>query len=347
MSTEAYTDIIREKPAERARIFMTTAKRLDTRPANVEKDFWACWALNTLYHRLPDGGPRLLFKGGTSLSKAYGLINRFSEDIDVTVFPNDLGHPGDTAALAALSNNKRKKVLDKIAEDCSRYVTTDLLAAVAEALDADTQGQGRVEVDADDGSGQSLLVWFPRAHEDPTGYVRPAVKIESGAKSALEPNRLRTVAPYIADDAGMPVLTVPDITTIHAERTFWDKVAIAHGYRNWHVRRGKLYQDGRRISRHYFDLHALFESEVGPAAAADLALGRDCIEHAQTFFRRKDFMLETAAPGTFVLRPSEGMVEGIARDYESTKHMVFGDAPGFDDIMASVGRIEDDLNARQ
>ncbi len=107
MSREAFIENIRTDPADRADLFLTTAQRLGTPLINVEKDFWGCWTLNTLYLCLPENGPRLLFKGGTSLSKAYGLINRFSEDIDITVFRDDLGHPSSTEEIVALSNKKR------------------------------------------------------------------------------------------------------------------------------------------------------------------------------------------------------------------------------------------------
>ena len=77
---------------DRRDLFLTTARRLGTAVQNVEKDFWVCWTLDVLFNGLPAGGPRLLFKGGTSLSKAFGLINRFSEDIDITVFRDDSTH---------------------------------------------------------------------------------------------------------------------------------------------------------------------------------------------------------------------------------------------------------------
>ncbi|MCP4936793.1 MAG: nucleotidyl transferase AbiEii/AbiGii toxin family protein, partial [bacterium] len=162
MSTEGFLQVISSKRAERADLFLTTAQRLGAPLINVEKDFWVCWTLNALYHRLPKNGPRLLFKGGTSLSKAYGLISRFSEDIDVTVFRDDLGHPTSPAELAALSNKKRKAALDAIAEDCRSYITTDMLTSVSKFLLEDTKGEGRVEIDETDPSGQTLLVWYPR-----------------------------------------------------------------------------------------------------------------------------------------------------------------------------------------
>ena len=107
--------------------FLATAQRLGAPLANIEKDFWVCWTLNVLYHRLPAVGPRLLFKGGTSLSKAYGLINPDFGNIDVTVFRDDLGHPATANEIATLSVKKRKAALEAIAEDCKVFITGGLL----------------------------------------------------------------------------------------------------------------------------------------------------------------------------------------------------------------------------
>lgn len=345
MSSEGFLEVIGARPSDRADLFLTTAQRLGAPLINIEKDFWVCWTLQALYHRLPKNGPRLLFKGGTSLSKAYGLINRFSEDIDVTVFRDDLGHPITPTELAALSNKKRKAALDAIAEDCRTYITTGLLAAVSELLLEDTKGDGRVEVDATDPSGQTLLIWYPRVDESDTGYVQAAIKIESGAKSALDPNQPRTITPYIAEDITTLDLAILEVTTIDAERTFWDKIVIAHGLRSWFDRRGELRQDGQRISRHYYDLHCLFATDVGAKALADLELGSDCIEHARTFFDRPDFDLASALPGSFALFPNGDMMERLAADYENTKAMIFATAPEFDAVTQSIKQIEEALNS--
>ena len=114
MSTESFQTIISASVAERTDLFLATANRLGAPLTNIEKDFWVCWTLNALYYRLPAGGLRLLFKGGRSLSKAYGLIHRFSEDIDVTVFREDLGH---AATPEALSGKKRKAAIEAIQND--------------------------------------------------------------------------------------------------------------------------------------------------------------------------------------------------------------------------------------
>ncbi|MCY3596039.1 MAG: nucleotidyl transferase AbiEii/AbiGii toxin family protein, partial [Rhodospirillales bacterium] len=106
MTADAYRQLIAATSRDRLDLFLTTANRLGAPVGNVEKDFWVCWTLNALYQERPAGGPRLLFKGGTSLSKAYGLIERFSEDIDITVFRDDLDQPASVEELESLSKKK-------------------------------------------------------------------------------------------------------------------------------------------------------------------------------------------------------------------------------------------------
>ena len=97
-----FNQVLSSSAEDRRDLFVTSARRLGTNERNLEKDFWVCWTLDALFHELPDGGPRLLFKGGTSLSKAFGLISRFSEDIDITVFRDDLGQGATVEELEAM-----------------------------------------------------------------------------------------------------------------------------------------------------------------------------------------------------------------------------------------------------
>ena len=212
MTSSAYRQVIAAPPGDRLDLFLTTANRLGTPIGNVEKDFWVCWTLNALYHERPDGGPRLLFKGGTSLSKAYGLIERFSEDIDVTVFRDDLNEAASVEELEALSNKKRRARLDAIRDACRAYITGPLHEFLSAQLAEATNGAGRVEIDEADPDGQTLLVWYPEVEPRDGAYVRPAVRIESGAKSALDPNRPATIRPYVSEEIGGSDLTVAGVT---------------------------------------------------------------------------------------------------------------------------------------
>lgn len=344
MSAEAFATVIRASASDRLDLFLATANRLGAPIGNVEKDFWVCWTLDALYQRLPAGGPRLLFKGGTSLSKAYGLIERFSEDIDVTVFRDDLGQSATVEELEALSRTKRRAKLDAIRDACRDYVTGPMRAAVAQMAGDVTDGAARVEVDADDPDGQTLLLWYPEVEPRDGAYVRPAVRIESGAKSALDPHEVVTIKPYVADEAMGLDLAVPGVTAIEPGRTLWDKIVIAHGLRRWYERRGVLRQEGQRVSRHYYDLHRLVQSEAGKIALGDAGLGQDCVRHARMFFDRPDYDLATAKSCTFAISPSDGMIDALRRDYDNTTGMIFGEPPPFEAVVASARAVEAFIN---
>lgn len=347
----AYDEVLSAGPEAMLSAFDTTAARLGTTSQMVEKDFWVCWTLDALFHGLPDGGPRLLFKGGTSLSKGFGLISRFSEDIDVTVFRDDIGAHATIAELEALSGNKRRARLDAITDACKAYIHGPMREALIDILKERLTaaglkaGSGRVDPDEADPDGQTLLVWYP-ATTPRSDYVRAAIKIESGAKSALDPNRGVPIKPYVDDDLPALNLTVPAVRTVEPERTFWDKVVILHGLRRWFDKRGELKGGGQRVSRHYYDLHRLTQEAVGTTAAGDLDLGADCVAHARMFFNRPDFDLSSAAPGSLALMPHDSMVDELRTDYRAMTGMIFGKPPAFDEVLASIQTLEGKLNEK-
>lgn len=343
----AFDEIIRADAETRGGLFAATAQRLGTTPQNVEKDLWVCWTLDALFNGMPEG-PRLLFKGGTSLSKGFGLIERFSEDIDVTVFRDDLGHPASIEELAALSGKKRSAALDAIRDACETHINGEMAERLA-AICADTRTRAGMEADAlhvkaDPHDRQTLLLVYPSS--TPTdAYIAKSVKIESGAKSALDPHSLRTITPYVGADVPDIDLAVPNITVVDAERTFWDKVVILHGLRRWYEIRGQLRGNGQRISRHYYDLFRLLQSETGQAALADRALGEDCVAHARMFFNRPDFDLASARSPTFALCPEQGMIDDLRQDYRAMSVMIFGDPPPFDQVIEAIADLQNRLNA--
>jgi hypothetical protein len=328
-------------------LYATTAQRLGTNERNVEKDLWVCLTLDILFNGLEPGGPRLLFKGGTSLSKAYGLIERFSEDIDVTVFRDDLGEPGTVEALAAMTGKKRSQRLDAIRGACRAYINGKLLEQLTAAFGTVMTDAGHppVEIvpDPDDPAGQGLQVRYVGVTSG-DDYIKPIVRIESGAKSALDPNERKVLKPYVAADVPGSDFSIPNVVTVDPRRTFWDKVVILHGLRRWYDIRGELRQEGQRISRHYYDLHRLLASDIGQAAG-DMVLGEDCVRHAQMFFNRPDFDLASARPGSFALVPAGDMLDRLRRDYDAMIVMIFRNAPTFHEVVASVTALEARVNA--
>jgi Nucleotidyl transferase AbiEii toxin, Type IV TA system len=341
----AYDEVISASDADRGALFAETAARLGTPVQNVEKDFWVCWTLDALFNGLEPANPRLLFKGGTSLSKAFGLIPRFSEDIDITVFREDIGQTIDAAELDAMTGKQRRKRLDAIRDACHAYINGPLLSQLTQCATAVIgKDRFRLEADPDDEDGQTLLLWYPAATARPTDYIRSAVKIEAGAKSALDPHTLATVRPYVADDLQRLDLAVSNVVTVEAERTFWDKIIILHGLRQWHDRRGVLRHGGQRVSRHYYDVHQLLRHEQARQWLSNHALAADCAQHARLFFGSPDLGLTTAAHGSFTLIPSPDMREALRADYTAMAGMVFGEVPTLDAVLSSIEEVEQALN---
>ena len=347
----AFRQVIAAKDAERLELFLATARRLGTAVQNVEKDFWVCWVLDVLFNGMGEGHPRLLFKGGTSLSKSFGLIDRFSEDIDITVFRDDLGEPASIEELEALSGKKRRARLDAIRVACQAFINGPFLKTFDEVLTAEMRSariaptRYRAEPDAADADQQTVLLWYPVVTAGASPYIRSAVKIEAGAKSALDPHVVTTVKPYAADDVAAIDLQVTGITTVAPQRTFWDKVVILHGLRAWYDRRGQLRHGGQRVSRHFFDVFRMLQSPLGERALADRTLGADCARHARMFFNSPDFDLDHAVAGAFRLVPPPEMLALLERDYDAMAMMITGAVPPFADVMEAIGVLERRLSA--
>jgi len=346
-----FSKIIAATLDDRRDLFLATANRIGTPIQNVEKDFWVVWVLDLLFNGGSKDEPRLLFIGGTSLSKAYGLISRFSEDIDITVFREDLGQAVEVSDLEVLSGKKQRARLEEIKAACQAYIQGPLLTRLNRQMieifsaAGQTLADAPVIVDPDDQDQQTLLVRYPSISNDPENYLRPSVKIEAGAKSALDPHKEVAIRPYLTDELQSANLTINGVVTIDAERTFWDKVVILHGLRRWHDNRGVLRQQGHRISRHYYDIFKLWESPIGKNAAADGALGNDCVRHALMFFNGSDLDLASALNGRFSIIPTSQMLAELNRDYEAMKTMIFGKIPDFNEVIKSISTLENEINA--
>ena len=341
-----YENFLAFPTREREKAFGKAAERLGTPPANVEKDFWVCLVLNALYNRLPDGHPRLMFRGGTSLSKAFGLIRRFSEDVDLTVYRGDLGFADQRdPTIADISNTKRKALFEELRAACSAYVLGDLKDALAESLDEIAPGC-RVAADEDDVTEQTLLVHYPSLYpERGDDYVLPRVKLEGGARSALTPSRPCSVAPYIADDLPAHELQVDGIDTILPERTFLDKLLVLHGLHCGYREADRLPRAHSRVSRHYYDFAVIAGTATGQAALADRALLDDVRGHSMIAFRQAWKRLDEAAPGTVRLEPQPELRAVLEQDYAAMQGMMLGEPPDFGWIAEQIRAAEAALNA--
>ena len=327
--------------ARRREVCEEAQARMRLRAASVEKDFWVCWTLRELFS-LPDIGPRLTFKGGTSLSKAWRLIERFSEDIDVVIDRDYLGYGGNASPETATSRKKRRQILDALRESCQAHITKSLAPALSARIARTLGAEGwQLESDAADADGQTLLFRYPAAF-DGGGYVAPVVKIELGARSDIDPAEAPLIEPYLAEafpnllgDSRFPV------RTLAARRTFWEKAMLLHEetYRPAEKRRGRF------MSRHYYDLWCMIRQGVAEQALADQELFKRIAAHREVFFRYNWFDYATLRPGALRIVPLAEQRAVWEQDYAAMREaMFFGEAPGFEEILRVVGKFEGQIN---
>jgi len=333
----------KEGPEIRAEIFGEAAARMGVDPIIVEKDFWVCWTLKRVFG-LKEFQAGLIFKGGTSLSKAYGAIHRFSEDIDLSIDRHDLGFVGDNdPASNTISGNLRKRLLDDLTDASSALVQRDLRNQIIAAMQTALPNT-EIDLTVSDVDGQTLIFNYPGSLPPPVGgaYLQDKVKLEFGARSDHLPAEPRTLSAYAAKyfPDQLPDASV-DVKVLGAERTFWEKATILHMLH--HMADNK--DLARHMSRHYYDLAELAKLDVRNTALSSLNLLADVALHKTRFFPAAWAKYGEAKPPTLKLSPTANLERKLRADYRDMQEMIFGDSPEFDDILSVLASLEADINA--
>jgi hypothetical protein len=329
--------------ADRAVIFQETAARMGLGSAAiVEKDFWVCWTLGQIFAATPLPSP--LFKGGTSLSKVYGIIARFSEDIDIVLDRHALGFAGENDPVNISGTNRRKRRLEELAATCSQTVQGSVRDILRERFSQELgSNEWDLQPDSFDADAQSLLFAYPTGLEPSlygaAGYIRPVVRLEFGCRGDVWPAEEREIRPYVAE-VFPALLTAPacPVRVLSPARTFWEKVTLLHSV----THSGKRPQ---RLSRHYYDVSRIYRHEVGRAAIADLKLLAEVVKHKAVFFREAAARYDLAKPGSLRISPTPELERELRRDYREMQEMLFGEAPAFDQILADVRELETRINS--
>ena len=214
-------------PSQRRELFEAAERVITLRAAMIEKDFWVYWTLGQLFS-LPDAREHFIFKGGTSLSKVWGAIHRFSEDIDISLSREWLGFSGERDPEGAASGNKRRQLLDDLSKACAVRLRDDVLPALR-AVMMESLGASNWSLEVDSADPQTLLFAYPTALTDAPSYIRPVVKIECGARSDRWPVQMGRLVPYVADAFPEALKGEPmEVPVLGIERTFWEKATILH-----------------------------------------------------------------------------------------------------------------------
>jgi Nucleotidyl transferase AbiEii toxin, Type IV TA system len=273
------------------------------------------------------------------------LIQRFSEDVDISVFRTDLGFVKDKDPTSPdRSKKKRKNLIEELKTSASNYICNDLrenLSRVAIELASSCD----VEIDEEDKDKSTLLFQYPSLFKvDNTAYIRPRVKIEGGGRSALDPHSTETVKPLIDSLLKDWDFSVLNIITIRPARTFWDKVFILH---SWCCRYRDNYQlpdDPQRLSRHFYDVAMIAKTDIGSSAILNDHLREDVLQHRKLLFNSPWMKLDEAIPGSISLVPENHFLKELRDDYQLMQGMMLGDAPDFDEIIEELKRLETLIN---
>lgn len=325
--------------SDRREIIQERAIRMNVDFTIVEKDFWVCWTMKSLFE-LPPGNATMTFKGGTSLSKAYGLIERFSEDIDVVTDPGffiaqGLADPGELG----ISKTRREERMCQLDDACAAYIGDRLLATLRAQFRVRLGSVEGWSIALDTSDPNSLLFQYPKSDpEREYSYIRGIVKIELGWRAITAPSELRAVSPYLAD---IPMLLEsPQIvcSVLSPDRTFWEKVTALHAesFRE---------KTSRFFSRHYSDVAAMLPSQIGQSAARDVSMLENVRAFKDVYYHAAWARYDLARPGSLVVIPNAEKLRELASDYRSMQQMFLNDPPSFDWVIEQLRTFEREVNA--
>jgi len=324
--------VARLQAAERSALFAETAARMKTTPAVAEKDFWVTWVLDRLFAD-PELARLLMFKGGTSLSKAYRLIERFSEDIDLIL---DWRALTGEDPLAVRSKAKQERLNAAINDRAQAFIGDQLLSRVAHALGELCQ----CAIDTDD--PHVINIRYPASFPD--RYLRPELRLEIGPLAAWLPHEDRLIVSYAAEQ--FPQVFERQeclVRVLKAERTFWEKATILH--QEAHRPAGS--PQPPRYSRHYYDLAKMASAPVKVEALRNLELLADVVAFKQRFYPRGWARYDLAVAGSLRLVPDAAVLTAVAADYRAMTNMIFGTVPTFGEILETLRALEKEISARR
>jgi len=306
--------------------------------AVIEKDFWVCWTLNLL-NEIPELTGSITFKGGTSLSKAWGLIERFSEDIDIAINRKVFGQHPPYGAEDAESNRQRKIRLEELENKSSNFIREFLLPSLHKKISSYLNPDEYTLKPIQKGNEVNLEFEYPGTLKNELGGLLPVVLIELVPRADEIPNEERKITPILyevfKDLLGEGSF---NISTLSPARTFLEKLLFIH------ETLGGFNKGSERKSRHYYDLLKLYRAGVFDLIRDNRELLQMVVEHRQTFFRYNT--LDYAGilkHGVQVVPPKESWADWRS-DYSRTTVMIYNDIPSFDDLMQFAAHLEKEFN---
>ena len=321
------------EPLAQAEIIEFGARQLGRDPHVIEKDIWVCWALEHLF-TMPDALP-MAFKGGTSLSKVFNLIDRFSEDIDITLDYRSFAE--SSAIFSPLSSNTaRKKISEGLKVLVSNHLEYKVIPYIRKILDRYSTNNAYLEFQ----EGEKIIIHYPSVLHSHTNnnYLGKQILVEFGGRNITEPNQTYRVDPYLAKIVANLHFPCAQVVVLSPKRTFWEKATLIHVECN----RQAFRENANRLSRHWYDLFKLSFHETFLETLEDLALLNDVVKHKKAFYNAPYAHYEACLEGKLRLVPGEPYLRELKIDFQKMLDagMFYEEPSSFEDIIASLSKIE-------
>ena len=319
---------------EKVKILKEVANQTNMPDFNVEKDWWVVQTLAIVFEM--EIGPHLVFKGGTSLSKSWGIINRFSEDVDLAVDRSFLGFEG------ILGKNQRTKLRKK----SSSYITSNFAPALQEAFNKRGMSDVEINVIATTESDQDpklVEIHYPAVVEY-AEYIKPRVLLEVGCRSLIEPKTDRAIMSLI--DEQFPKSSFAQqsilIPSVNPERTFLEKIFLLHEEFQ------KPKPRSERMSRHLYDIYKLMKVPQCMEALKDNELYDTIVKHRIQFTKMKEVDYNKHAPEFINFIPSQELLVAYKKDYqEMVENMINEAAPSVNELFKTLTQLREQINKIQ
>ncbi len=322
-------------------VSINEASRISGIPAKaLEKDWWVTLTLKLVFNT--PYAKHFAFKGGTSLSKGWKLIDRFSEDIDISLSSEAVG--------IAYVNKPSKTFVEQLRRAGCSFTSNELLESLKNEFKNSLVPENLYSIEAEpvrpdmpDTDPQTLYVNFISLF-DPNPYLPDRVKIEFSVRSLKEPNAKRNMNSLLFTYFPNQNYTEEtcEVLTIQPQRTLIEKILLLHEEYN-REQRDKMRTE--RMSRHYYDLYQLSKQEFLNSTLSDVEFIEDIIEHRKHYSRLKRFDYKTLQIGSLKIIPDNDILLKLEHDYEVMRsEMIYGNPPSFEEVIEAMKSIQEIIN---
>ena len=323
-----YTDLQTERMLA---VLDQVSAQTNSTQQTIEKDWWVTQVLRVLFS-LPYAA-HLSFKGGTSLSKAWNIIERFSEDIDIAISREYLGFVGELSRTQVSDKSRRAAcsfVRDKMQNDLRKGLV--VLGIAPEKFNV------YVNITSVSTTDPEVIYIDYESVLPNSEYIAHTVKVEVGGRSMAEPVQSVSIQSQIDAVLSQAMIVQPafDVNVVIPERTFLEKVMLLHE----EFAKPTTEVRTERMSRHLYDLHRMLHTDIAQRALSDEALYRAVVEHRRKFINLRGFDYDTLYPKHLSLEIPTNVIDLWRKDYETMQRtMIYGHSVAFDELLAEIRQL--------